>query len=361
MKLLIMLWNYNVVPETKPEFYIECGKKVFHKYGIETSFLPDLRKQMVYRLLNAFKLNRHLCETLSANWWLIKNRKKYDVILGLHNADIYSVLKYIIKWRKPKLCMVLYRLYDPNSSPIKLFVKKTIVMLISRGCDLLLAVDKGQADYYHMILKRKAGTTDNFTYGVDYEWFKEYRNAINHNTNSGYIFYPGSADRDDDTLCNAIRELELVVKRYQIGAVGATDEAKSVGSSRIENKYNKNYKEYVRDCLESKVVVISVKSSDKPVGLTSLLECMALGKPVIITKGLSSNDYVKNGVTAIEYETGDSKKLKEGILKIFNDESYTKYLVNNAYKALENKFDLYKCGEELASKLNSLEGSDVHN
>ena len=60
---------------------------------------------------------------------------------------------------------------------------------------------------------------------------------------------------------------------------------------------------------KSTVVVIAVDNGDKPAGLTSLLECMALGRPVIISNGASSRDYVRDTETGFMYEEGNWRDL----------------------------------------------------
>ena len=99
------------------------------------------------------------------------------------------------------------------------------------------------------------------------------------------------------------------------------------------------------------MVVISAHSSDKPVGLTSLLECMALGRPVIITRGLSSYDYAIDNVTAIEFDEGDSQALKEGIRRLLDDPGLASRLTQAANASLVHEFDLSKTGPEFSRLL----------
>ena len=97
-------------------------------------------------------------------------------------------------------------------------------------------------------------------------------------------FCPGSAYRDDTTLERAVSDIDVCVKSFRLDTAGVfSNSTAKVGKALIEKRINAPYAEYIDECRRATVVVIAVANGDKPAGLTSLLECMALGKPVIIS------------------------------------------------------------------------------
>lgn len=353
MRLLIMSTTDFGKHEIKPNFYEACARKVFPEYGIQPHFLPDPRTQPLYRYLKKFRLGSGVASTLTIAWWTVRNRKKFDVILGWHGSGtIVAIIRALFCWRRPSICLILYRLYNPNCTKRKVYLKRFLLKLISNGCNILLAVDHKQAAFFERELDRLPGTTTAFRYGIDYEWFENYLKNFSKFSKRRYIFCPGSAYRNDTTLIKAISDMEVEVKRFQLRneRVRGSDLQK-IGKATVRNTCNIPYVEYVSACLSSAVVIISVYNHDKPAGLTTLLECMALGRPIIITRGLSSNDYVINGVTALEYKADDWIGLQKQISKLLENHELAEEIARTARETLKQEYNLDKCGAELAGHL----------
>lgn len=91
---------------------------------------------------------------------------------------------------------------------------------------------------------------------------------------------------------------------------------------------------------ESSFVVLPLIPTDQPVGLTALMEAMAVGKTVIVTKGLESADYVFQGKTGILVKAGDELQLKKNVLKLFRNPEKRERIGLAARRAMEEKFSL---------------------
>ena len=288
MKLLIA-YNFSVEEAhvEAPNFYKSCAEKVFPNFPVSTTFIPDLSRHPLFRFLTVIRVKKGLALTTCVIWWLIRNGYEFDVIVGWsNNGIIAAVLKKILHWRNTRICLILYRLPGQNSSGFANQLKRAILRIVSSGADLLLALDKMQAVSFGQILRRKSDTTRTLTYGVDTDWYDIRLRDIQQRVLPTTIFCPGSAYRDDGTLENAIRDLEVQVKRYQLDESGMNRiTTEEIGKARLEKNYNASYASYITNCRNAALVVIAVENADKPVGLTSLLECMALGRPVIITRG----------------------------------------------------------------------------
>jgi glycosyltransferase involved in cell wall biosynthesis len=340
--------------EIKPNFYHACVKNVFPDFGIRARYLPILAGTPLFRVLRLFRLGEETASRLTTLWWVWRNRKSFDLIIGWHGSGlVVAFFRAIIGWRKPRLCLILYRLYNPDGPSWLLLAKKFLFRIASRGADYILSVDHGQASAFARELSRKPGTTLAFRYGLDYAWFKQYLEGKEDATfNAQRLFSPGSAYRDDKTLLSAISDLPVELWRTQLSGETANDRRSGkIGAALVRNMSNLSYPDYVSTCLDSSVVVISAHSSDKPVGLTSLLECMALGRPVVITRGLSSHDYVVDGVTALEFQEGDPDSLRRQISRLLHDPALRADLVRNARTALTREHSLDVTGADLAQMI----------
>lgn len=337
--------------ELKPNFYHACAEKIFPAYGITTRFVPDLRGSLACRWLRKFGIGERYALAIAAIGWILRHRKSFDIIVGWHgSALLLAFLRTFLRWERPRLCLILYRLYNPKTPTVFAFFKLAFLKVVSRGADYILSVDRSQAAYFARTLRRDRAKTIAFRYGVDYGWFTAFARNINAGQRRQRVFCPGGAYRDDETVRRAVSDLGIEVWRTRMGAEASVQRGQ-LGRSTVINTCNLPYHDYVAACLESAAVVISAHSSDKPVGLTSLLECMALGRPIIITRGLSSHDYVQDNVTALEFDEGDSDALRKLMGRVLEDSEAGERLVRSANESLQNVFDLSRTGPEFARLL----------
>lgn len=344
-----------------PNFYHACAQSVFPSRSISTTFLPDLRQSLVFRTLQRFGVSPSLSLLLCTAVWIVRNRKKFDVIFGwLSNGIIVALLRRLFGWRRPSVCVVSYRLWDTSKKGAFAIIKRKTVRYALQGCDFLIALDTRQARYFEQELGRAKNTTAALRYGVYSEWYDhllEYQ-VVQKNSPS-IIFCPGSAYRDDFTFMKAISGLDVEIKRYQLDtSKKLQSDLQRVGRALLNSMFNAPYSQYVSDCLQSDIVVISVMNQDKPVGLTSLLECMTLGRPIIITKGLTSNDYVEDGVNALLYEEGNWQQLRERISFLLNNPEEARRLGMAARERMQKEYGLEQSGYAFSELLLRL--YDVH-
>lgn len=358
MKLL-MAYNFSTegTHVEAPNFYKCCAEKVFPGFSVSTTFIPDLRGRPLFRFLIVLGVGQEAALTICVGWWLIRNGHKFDVIVGwVTNGIIAAVIKRILRWRNTRVCLILYCLFDPESRGLANRLKRLISRMASDGADSLLALDSVQAVSFAQILERRPGTTQALTYGVDTGWYDLQLRGIQKRVLPATIFCPGSAHRDDSTLENAIRGLDVQVKRYQLDNSGVARVTKErLGKATLERHYNAPYARYMADCRNAAIVVITVANADKPVGLTSLLECMALGRPVIVTKGASSRDYVRDGVTGLLYEEGNWKELSEKIRFLLEHPEVAERISAAAHEIVRKEFGLHLCGQRFYTYLLQME------
>jgi glycosyltransferase involved in cell wall biosynthesis len=69
----------------------------------------------------------------------------------------------------------------------------------------------------------------------------------------------------------------------------------------------------------SRFVVVPLLPSDTDNGVTVILEAMAMGKPVIVSRTRGQVDVVEDGVTGIYVPVGDAGALRAAIMDLWND------------------------------------------
>jgi hypothetical protein len=342
-----------------PNFYRRAIEHVFPKHGIETSFVPPGKRrrreggpELASGLLGVVRA------LLPVAIWVHRHRTQYDVVLGWQaNGLLVGLLRRIFHWRSPRVCVVLYAL--PGNGAGSASLKQRLVRYALGGCDLLLALDRQQAQGFEFALDRTPGTTRSLRYGVADDWYRDCGEVLGAtDAASRTIFCPGSAARDDVTLRAAVDDLDVVVERYQLAPGLARVAEEQLTRAKVTTWVNAPYRDYLRSCLMADFVVIPVRNADKPVGLTSLLECMALGKAIVVPRGASTIDYVSHGHSALLYEEGNALELREQILLLLNDAPLRARLGQAARALAFGELGLNSTGGALAEYLIELTGLD---
>lgn len=360
MKLLIA---YNFVVEEAhvemPNFYKSCAEKIFPEYFETISYLPNFRRSILFKILSRIKMPADISLATCLVWWLIKNGDKYDVIVGwVTNGIIAASIRKIIFWHHYKVCLILYRITDSNPKDIIIKLKNIIMLCASKGTAILMTLDDAQTASFEKLLKRPPGTTKTLIYGIDTEWYDS-KISISKNENAPItLFCPGSAYRDDLTLARAVWDQNVLVKRYQLdNSIIEKTLVKKNNRSTFNYIYNAKSTQYLQDCINSTIVVVSVLNNDKPVGLTSILECMYLGKPVIATKGVGSRAYIQEGVTGFLFDYGCWEELREKIIYLIRNPLIAEKIGKAGKEKVSQEYELHISGRRFMDELKFLENT----
>ena len=161
----------------------------------------------------------------------------------------------------------------------------------------------------------------------------------------------GLESRDYPTLIKAAKSLQCQVKiaadsRYSkfINEAEGSDLPPNV----TVRKYK--YPDLRRLYAESKIVVIPLYQIDSPAGITSVMEAMAMARPVIVTKTLGQTDTVVDGETGLYVTPGDTDDLRQKIEWLLQNDAERKRIGENAKRAVDNSFTL----EHLVSRIAAL-------
>jgi len=354
MKILIAYnFDYEENFQNAPNFYKESAEQIFKKKSNTITYLPNFKNNTFVKVFFFLGFRKSFLTNLAAFIWLLVNIHKFDIVIGwLLNGIMASFCNKVLNLKKVKVCLILYRLPSYNSNLAGKF-KRYFLNKSYAGVDLLLVLDKLQASLFRENLIGRVKNIQALRYGVYSSWYKSrLLSHVHKKNNQNTIFCPGSAYRDDIVLEKSILNIPLKVKRYQLTTAKIIPEEKK--KSKISHFYNKPYDEYISECLDSTIVVIHVNNSDVPVGLTALLECMALGRPIIISDGASSRDYIQDGVNGILYKEGDWVDLRKKILLLPDNPEIAKKIGFHARESAQSRYDLEVCGNKFYSQILSM-------
>lgn len=152
-----------------------------------------------------------------------------------------------------------------------------------------------------------------------------------------YIFSAGRSGRDYRTLFDAVRSLP--VKLRVVCDSGAMLEGLHIprNVTVLRSCYGEDY---VRELMNAEAVVVPLGVRDISAGQMVLLEAMACGRPTIITRTPTVEDYVSHGHESLLVPPGDVQALREAIVRLENDKALAAALGAAAREAFEARFTM---------------------
>jgi UDP:flavonoid glycosyltransferase YjiC (YdhE family) len=130
-----------------------------------------------------------------------------------------------------------------------------------------------------------------------------------------YVFSGGGAGRDYETLIEAVRgtgvPVELVV--FRPDSLGETPaNVRVIGPLPV--------KAFLTRMAGAVAVAVPLESFESPHGQTTLVQALALGKPVVATRSVGVVDYVTDGENGLLVEAGDTAGLRAALERLLADD-----------------------------------------
>ncbi len=144
-----------------------------------------------------------------------------------------------------------------------------------------------------------------------------------------YIFSYGKSDRDFETLIRAVAALNLktfILSRKYKPKVPVPENV------CIIRDYVSD-REMVEWIASSRIVVLPLKEYRISAGQISMLEVMALARPLIITENMATKEYAVHRHSALFFEAGNDKELASHIQYLWNHRESAEQIGQQARQA----------------------------
>ena len=153
---------------------------------------------------------------------------------------------------------------------------------------------------------------------------------------SSLVFSAGRSLRDYPTL---LRAAEAIAAPIEIvcGEDDLPDQALPFNVKLYRELARAEYLDHLR---KARVVALPLQESVRPTGQVVLLESMALGKPVVVTRNLGTVDYVRDGENALLVPAGDHQSLASAVQRLLNDDALARQLGNQARADIAEHYDI---------------------
>lgn len=242
---------------------------------------------------------------------------RYDLVLT-HTEKVSFPLALILKWFRASTphIVILSRItsVDKKKTKQKLwFLRRTRNsvnrFLIWSSVQRKIAIQQFGVPPEKIILLKR---------GIDQQFWRPMK------AETDMICSVGMEARDYPTLVDALRHLEIPC---HIAAGASRGDIFKTIERLLEIKDLPSWitvgKKTPTDLREifarSRFTVIPLLPTDSDNGLTSMLESMAMGKPVICTKAVGQVDIIQDGITGLYVPQGDSEAMRAAIQTLWND------------------------------------------
>ena len=161
--------------------------------------------------------------------------------------------------------------------------------------------------------------------------------------------------RDYPTLIDAVRDLDVEVRLAAASPWSKRaneTEDRSLPAHVSARGYS--YRELRDLYASSRFVVVALYETDFQAGVTTILEAMAMGKAVIVSRTAGQRDVIQDGVNGIYVPPGDVRALRQAIVGLLASPQRAAELGANARRTIEREMSLDLWVERIATVVEHL-------
>ncbi len=275
----------------------------------------------------------HVLQELSELWKFAKTALSYDVVItaNVRHALALGIAKRLLRRRRPRHLMVEMRLDDPRPD-VLWRAKVRLQRWAMATVDVMCVSARREIELYAKRLRRPLA---GFTF---VPWHTNILEPSAIPAPAGHIFAAGRTGRDWKTFAAAVKNIAVPVV-----AICGRDGAAAMGSApRARVLVDVPYEQYRGELAAARVVVVPLEPHVYSSGQVVVLEAMALGKPVVATRVLGTEDYIRHGVDGLLVAPEKPEELRAALDRILSDPELERTLAENAVKRIQERHTLQK-------------------
>lgn len=261
---------------------------------------------------------------------LVKDYRSADCVLVLNADAIHAAAAMLAKvFFSPKPAVLFFDTLLKKPSTFKENILAKIEGLLFRFVDRFLAVHKDVSSY-----KKHYGIPQNKFYYVPFKANNFQRLESIPVRDEGYIFSGGASYRDYQCLIDASRGMEFPVKIVMPRAERAQYHNTIDPQGKLPDNVSivrhdgdpKTWDDLMAGA--TLIVIPIVRDCIQPAGISVYLEAMALGKPVIISRGASTNGLIDESMAGL-YTSGNAVELAQKIREMLDSRELRERIAAN--------------------------------
>lgn len=321
--------------------------------GFQVDILPFEKYPILNKIGKFFRIN-----FLDQQMRVFLLRKKYDIIYApfpLSNTRLLSLLKYFRILKNPIVALGHQNLYTPPTNGHKHGIKRSLLLQYDKIGFLSNELLKKTSEDLGVSDETVNSHFTHLNWGAERNFYAG-RDQFVRSEDSNFAICAGATDRDFDLIIEVFREIDFPLEIYCTPQT--CPKVENLPAHITINSDFIPYVELLERYRQSRIILIPIRketvNSGRTLGLTVLLDAMAIGKPVIMTE----NKYVDINPSeegfGITIQSHHVEMWRSEVLKIINDYDKLNRMSHNAKVLSIEKYNSKLFGDELASLFNSL-------
>lgn len=256
---------------------------------------------------------------------------RFDVLISanVRNAACFGLMRRLLPFGAPRIMVLELRLDDPRESRAWK-TKRLFQRIAMRGIDRICVSSTFEIAEYSRRLKLPA---DRFRF---VPWHTNVLAPGALPSDGGYVFSAGRTGRDWMTFAKAMEG--LAVQGVAVCGSEVAERVEFPGNVQVVPEVP--YARY-RDLLAAaRIVVVPLEPHVYSSGQVAFLEAMALGKPVIATSTVGTEDYLVDGRNGLLVPPGSHEALRQAINRVLTNESLEHSIAVEAVATVKRRHTL---------------------
>ena len=208
-------------------------------------------------------------------------------------------------------------------------LKYIFMRLLLSSINTAVCSSTGEVSYYAGVFNWKEGRTKYVPFHTDPQFLQ-----VPGNENEGYILTAGRTFRDYKTFFDAVRGIDhgviVVASPWNTNKINIPE--------NVSIKYDITMAELTELVQKSKIVVIPLEDRKISIGQSVFLQAMAMGKAVIATKTVGTQDYIDQGENGILVPPKDSRAMRKAIEYLLGNEKERIRIGQNAREKVKKAY-----------------------
>ncbi len=247
---------------------------------------------------------------------MVLSRPRPDaVVLGSDvEVLVFALLRSLLPWRGPCIALLGF-IYTAWTSPLINRLRALYYRFVLARCDCIICHSRLEITRYRRLFPRSAARFVFVRWGGNVHGHDQPA-PPDPEPHRFRVLAAGRSGRDYPTLVQAIRgtHLDVTIICDTSEGLGGITERQNVRILR--SCYGDNYLAELR---RSDVVVLPLAVDDISVGQMVMIQAMAFGKPLVVTRTPTVEDYITEGVEGFMVARGEPQALRETLLRLQND------------------------------------------
>ncbi|WP_315547017.1 glycosyltransferase family 4 protein [Prevotella koreensis] len=334
----------------------KCGRYPSHLLYGATCFAENGIKTVMHKHRQE---NNRLLRMVRVAWQVMHCREQYDVLYGSSHRglELLIMLRAIGIYRHP-ICIWHHQPITKARGLLREYVSR----LYYRGIDHLFMFSKTIAEMSERSVKCRPERISVAHWGADIDYYDRFMRE-HREQRSGFIS-SGMERRDMPTLISAFNNTALPLRIFSITKYLGNDYEKIIGSiERRENimvTFNNRLMidELTAEVNRSACVVICCQPTNYTVGLTTVVEALALGIPIICSRNPQMPMDIEDEGCGLLIDYGDVAGWERAIRFIAENPEEAKRMGERGRKLAEKVYNIRQCTCEMAAVMKKMKGKN---